>query len=81
VDDEDTRLLASTFNTLTSPRGFQREATRKSACHRSVGSRRCEIRNPLMIIGPPSTLRSGRATAVERRTVADIDEEQPLNAS
>jgi signal transduction histidine kinase len=80
-DDEDARLLASTFNTLTESVGrFQREAAQKerlSSLGRLSTVVAHEIRNPLMIIRASlSTLRSDRATAVERReAVSDIDDE------
>ncbi len=80
-DDEDARLLASTFNTLTeSVARFQREAAQKdrlSALGRLSTVIAHEIRNPLMIIRASlSTLRRDRITASERReAVSDIDEE------
>jgi signal transduction histidine kinase len=80
-DDEDARLLASTFNTLTESVGrFQREAAQKerlSSLGRLSTVIAHEIRNPLMIIRASlSTLRSDRATTVERReAISDIDEE------
>ena len=80
-DDEDARLLASTFNTLTeSVARFQREAAQKerlSSLGRLSTVVAHEIRNPLMIIRASlSTLRSDRTTAVERReAVSDIDDE------
>src|SRR5688572_8487653 len=80
-DDEDARLLASTFNTLTeSISRFQREATQKerlSSLGRMSTVIAHEVRNPLMIIRASlSTLRDGRATAVElREAVSDIDED------
>jgi two-component system sensor histidine kinase HydH len=80
-DDEDARLLASTFNTLTeSVARFQREAAQKerlSSLGRLSTVVAHEIRNPLMIIRTSlSTLRSARATPVERReAVSDIDDE------
>jgi signal transduction histidine kinase len=80
-DDEDARLLASTFNTLTeSIARFQREAAQKdrlSSLGRLSTVIAHEIRNPLMIIRASlSTLRKGRATPEEvREAVADIDEE------
>jgi signal transduction histidine kinase len=85
-DDEDARLLASTFNTLTeSIARFQREAAQKerlSSLGRLSTVIAHEIRNPLMIIRASlSTLRDTRATPAEvREAVADIDEEtQRLN--
>ena len=80
-DDEDARLLASTFNTLTeSISRFQREAGQKdrlSSLGRLSTVIAHEIRNPLMIIrGALSTLRDGRASTEERReAVSDIDDE------
>ena len=80
-DDEDARLLASTFNTLTeSIARFQREATQKerlSSLGRLSTVIAHEVRNPLMIIrGSLSTLRDQRATPAElREAVADIEEE------
>ena len=80
-DDEDARLLASTFNTLTeSIARFQREATQKdrlSSLGRLSTVIAHEIRNPLMIIRASlSTLRRDRVTPSERReAVLDIDEE------
>src|SRR5687767_1951454 len=80
-DDEDARLLAAAFNTLTeSIARFQREAAQKQRLL-SLGRLSTviahEIRNPLMIIRASlSTLRGDRATAVERReAVSDIDDE------
>jgi signal transduction histidine kinase len=80
-DDEDARLLASTFNTLTeSIARFQREAAQKdrlSSLGRLSTVIAHEVRNPLMIIRASlSTLRDGRATPAEvREAVSDIDEE------
>ncbi len=80
-DDEDARLLASTFNTLTeSVARFQREAVQKdrlSSLGRLSTVIAHEIRNPLMIIRASlSTLRRDRVTSSERReAVSDIDEE------
>jgi signal transduction histidine kinase len=80
-DDEDARLLATTFNTLTdSIATFQREAAQKERLT-SLGRLSTviahEVRNPLMIIR--TTLRSLRHDAVApaelREAVADIDEE------
>jgi signal transduction histidine kinase len=81
LDDEDARLLASTFNTLTeSIARFQREAAQKdrlSALGRLSTVIAHEIRNPLMIIRASlSTLRQDRVSASElREAVSDIDEE------
>jgi signal transduction histidine kinase len=80
-DDEDARLLASTFNTLTeSIARFQREAAQKerlSSLGRLSTVIAHEIRNPLMIIRASlSSLRDQRATPAElREAVSDIDEE------
>jgi signal transduction histidine kinase len=80
-DDEDARLLASTFNALTeSIARFQREAAQKdrlSSLGRLSTVIAHEIRNPLMIIRASlSTLRDERVNAPERReAIADIDEE------
>ena len=80
-DDEDARLLVSTFNTLTeSVARFQREAAQKdrlSSLGRLSTVIAHEIRNPLMIIRASlSILRRDRVTASERReAVSDIDEE------
>jgi signal transduction histidine kinase len=80
-DDEDARLLASAFNTLTdSIAQFQREAAQKeklSSLGRLSTVVAHEIRNPLMIIRASLTaLRSPGASAAERReAIADIDEE------
>jgi signal transduction histidine kinase len=80
-DDEDARLLASTFNTMTaSIARFQREAAQRerlSSLGRLSTVVAHEIRNPLMII--KAALRSLKrepvdATAV-RTAVTDIDEE------
>ena len=80
-DDEDARLLASTFNTLTeSIARFQREAAQKDRLS-SLGQLSTviahEIRNPLMIIRASlATLRRDRVTSSElREPVSDIDEE------
>jgi signal transduction histidine kinase len=80
-DDEDARLLATTFNTLTDSIGkFQRDAAQRerlSSLGRLSTVVAHEIRNPLMII--KTALRSLRAptlTADEiRAAVTDIDEE------
>ena len=78
--DEDARLLATTFNTLTdSVARFQREASQKERLL-SLGRLSTviahEVRNPLMII--KATLRSLRPespAADIREAVTDIDEE------
>jgi signal transduction histidine kinase len=80
-DDEDARLLAGTFNTMTaSIARFQREAAereRLSSLGRLSTVVAHEIRNPLMII--KSVLHSLRGRKVPqadlRAAVADIDEE------
>jgi signal transduction histidine kinase len=80
-EDEDARLLATTFNSMTdSIARFQREAgqrERLSALGRLSTVVAHEIRNPLMII--KTTLRTLRrqegATDEVRAAVADIDEE------
>jgi signal transduction histidine kinase len=80
-DDEDARLLASTFNTMTeSIERFQKEAAQKerlSALGRLSTVIAHEIRNPLMIIKSSlPSLRRGTANASEwREAVADIDDE------
>ena len=80
-DDEDARLLASTFNTLTeSVARFQAEAAQRerlSSLGRLSTVIAHEIRNPLMIImATLSTLRRAELTPEERReAVADIAEE------
>ncbi|MBI2827756.1 MAG: hypothetical protein HYX77_00615 [Acidobacteria bacterium] len=80
-DDEDARLLASTFNALTeSIARFQREATQKdrlSSLGRLSTVIAHEIRNPLMIIRASlSTLRRDHVTPSElREAVSDIDGE------
>jgi len=85
-DDEDARLLGTTFNTLTdSIARFQREAAQRerlSSLGRLSTVIAHEIRNPLMIIRASlSSLRGERVTARDvREAVADIDEEtQRLN--
>jgi signal transduction histidine kinase len=85
-DDEDARLLASTFNTLTeSIARFQAEAAQRerlSSLGRLSTVIAHEIRNPLMIIKATlSTLRRQDLTLDERReAVADIaDETTRLN--
>jgi signal transduction histidine kinase len=80
-EDEDARLLASTFNSLTaSIESFQREAAQRerlSALGRLSTVVAHEIRNPLMII--KAALRGLRKEGVApgdvRTAVADIDEE------
>ena len=80
-DDEDARLLGSTFNTLTeSIARFQREAAQRerlSSLGRLSTVIAHEVRNPLMIIRASlSSLRAERVTARDvREAVADIDEE------
>jgi signal transduction histidine kinase len=80
-DDEDARLLASTFNTLTeSIARFQRESAQRdrlSSLGRLSTVVAHEIRNPLMIIRATlSTLRRERLDPEELRdAIADIDEE------
>jgi len=85
-DDEDARLLASTFNALTeSIARFQAEAAQRerlSSLGRLSTVIAHEIRNPLMIIKATlSTLRRPDLSAEERReAVADIaDETTRLN--
>jgi signal transduction histidine kinase len=80
-DDEDARLLATTFNTLTdSIATFQREAAEKDRLT-SLGRLSTviahEVRNPLMIIRTTlSSLRHEAVTPAElREAVADIDGE------
>ena len=80
-DDEDARLLASAFNTLTdSIARFQREAAQKDRLT-SLGRLSTviahEIRNPLMIIRASlASLWSDDIKSSERReALADIDEE------
>ena len=79
--DEDARLLATTFNALTgSIERFQREATQRerlSSLGRLSTVIAHEIRNPLMIIKTAlRTLRRGDATHEQARTATrDIDEE------
>ena len=80
-DDEDARLLASAFNTLTdSISRFQREAAHKdrlSSLGRLSAVIAHEIRNPLMIIRASlASLWRDEVSATERReALADIDEE------
>lgn len=79
--DEDARLLATTFNTLTdSIATFQREEAQRerlSSLGRLSTLIAHEIRNPLMIIRVAlRSLRRPEASDAERReAVADIDEE------
>jgi signal transduction histidine kinase len=80
-DDEDARLLASAFNTLTDSIGrFQREAAHKDRLT-SLGRLSTviahEVRNPLMIIRASlASLWRDQVTPTERReALADIDEE------
>jgi signal transduction histidine kinase len=80
-EDEDARLLATTFNTLTdSIARFQREMSQKERLM-SLGRLSTviahEIRNPLMIIKASlHTLRQGApGEATLREAVADIDDE------
>jgi signal transduction histidine kinase len=80
-DDEDARLLATTFNTMTqSIARFQREAAQRerlSSLGRLSTVMAHEIRNPLMII--KAALRGLKQEPVPsdqvRSAVADIDEE------
>ena len=80
-DDDDARILATTFNTLTdSIVRFQREAgqrERLSSLGRLSTVIAHEVRNPLMIIkGALRTLARDGATAADVRDAAtDIDEE------
>jgi signal transduction histidine kinase len=80
-DDEDARLLASAFNTLTeSIARFQKEAAQKerlSSLGRLSTVIAHEIRNPLMIIRATLTsLRRDHVSAADRIEAAtDIDEE------
>jgi signal transduction histidine kinase len=80
-DDEDARLVARTFNTLTdSIARFQREAAlrdRLSALGRLSTIIAHEVRNPLMIIkGSLRTLRrEGTSPEEVREATADIDHE------
>jgi signal transduction histidine kinase/uncharacterized membrane-anchored protein YhcB (DUF1043 family) len=80
-DDEDARLLATTFNTMTdSIDRFQREVAQRerlSSLGRLSTVVAHEIRNPLMIIKAAlRTLRLEQLPSQELRTaVADIDEE------
>ena len=80
-DDEDARLLASAFNTLTdSVARFQKEAAQKerlSSLGRLSTVIAHEIRNPLMIIRATLTsLRRDQVSTADRlEAAADIDEE------
>jgi signal transduction histidine kinase len=80
-EDEDARLLASTFNTLTdSIARFQRDAAQRdrlSALGRLSTVVAHEIRNPLMIIKASlRVLREGNAPLPEcREAMTDIDDE------
>ena len=80
-DDEDARLLASAFNTLTeSIARFQREAAQKerlSSLGRLSTVIAHEIRNPLMIIRASLTSlrRDHVPPRTDREALADIDEE------
>lgn len=80
-EDEDARLLATTFNSMTDSIGrFQREATQRerlSSLGRLSTVVAHEIRNPLMIIKTAlRVLRREESAPPEiRAAVADIDEE------
>ena len=80
-EDEDARLLASTFNALTdSVTRFQRDAAQRerlSALGRLSTVVAHEVRNPLMIIKASlQPLRNAAGASEEaREAVADIDEE------
>jgi signal transduction histidine kinase len=80
-EDEDAKLLAATFNTLTdSIARFQREAAQRerlSALGRLSTVIAHEIRNPLMIIKASlRTLASDRVSRDEtRQALTDVDEE------
>ena len=80
-DDEDARLMATTFNTLTdSIARFQREMSQRerlSSLGRLSTVIAHEVRNPLMIIKAAlHTLRHGDVSpAVLREAAGDIDEE------
>jgi signal transduction histidine kinase len=80
-EDEDAKVLAATFNTLTdSIARFQREATQRerlSALGRLSTVIAHEIRNPLMIIkGSLRTLASDRVSRAETaQALTDVDEE------
>jgi signal transduction histidine kinase len=79
--DEDAKLLAATFNTLTDSIGrFQREAAQRerlSALGRLSTVIAHEIRNPLMIIKTSlRTLASDRVSREEtKQALTDVDEE------
>jgi two-component system sensor histidine kinase HydH len=80
-EDEDARLLASTFNSMTdSIARFQREAAQRerlSSLGRLSTVVAHEIRNPLMIIKAAlrGLRKDGVAAAEVKTAVADIDEE------
>ena len=80
-EDEDARLLATTFNTMTeSIERFQREEAQRerlSSLGRLSTVVAHEIRNPLMIIKAAlrSLRKDGLATTDVKSAVADIDEE------
>jgi len=80
-EDEDAKVLAATFNTLTdSIARFQREAAQRerlSALGRLSTVIAHEIRNPLMIIkGSLRTLASDRVSRAETvQALTDVDEE------
>jgi signal transduction histidine kinase len=80
-DDEDARLLATTFNTLTdSIARFQREMSQKerlSSLGRLSTVIAHEVRNPLMIIKASlhSLRQPGVSPAVVKEAIVDIDEE------
>jgi signal transduction histidine kinase len=80
-EDEDARLLATTFNSMTDSIGrFQREATQRerlSSLGRLSTVVAHEIRNPLMIIKTALRVlrREDSAPPEIRAAVADIDEE------
>ena len=79
-DDEDARLLAGTFNSLTdSIRNFQQQAAQKGrlqALGRLSTVIAHEVRNPLMIIKAAlRTLRRGSSGADGGEAVEEIDQE------
>jgi signal transduction histidine kinase len=80
-DDDDARLLATTFNTLTdSIARFQREMSQKerlTALGRLSTVIAHEVRNPLMIIKSAvhSLRQPGTAPAAVSEAITDIDEE------
>src|SRR5688572_3933406 len=80
-EDEDAKLLASTFNTLTDSIGrFQREAAQRerlSALGRLSTVIAHEIRNPLMIIKASLRTLGGENVARDevRQALTDVDEE------